>query len=677
MALSRCNPARPHAVGVLALALAVAAPASARAETGLWDLSLEELAAIKITVASRVAERPDQAPSSVTVFQPADFSALGARYVEDILNFVPGMTVGRSPERGSMVDTIAVRGRRSAQDSPDVLFLLDGQRLNNETTGSISPFIRRISLDNVRQVEVIRGPGSALYGSNAFVAVVNIVTDPERRESFVGVGNRGNASASASNRWQGEAGSLSLFAQGDYREGEAFRLSDGLRPADTTRDAEQGRQLYGHYEQGELQLNARYAGYREDDFVLNRFVDDDVNNMEAEHWLLNARYALWRQEGAELVASAGVQQGWDRLLLGMPANTLRTGPAYTLVGFPVEVGAEIGFRERSGALDGVYQWRRHRLGGGLALRQHDDIQSDRIANYDPADGSALGSVEVVGDQLIDHHGRQIFSAYVEDRIALGEALEANLGLRFDDYEEVGESLNQRAALIWQVSELNVLKAQYGTAFRAPTRTEVAGTTFSSLIGNPNLEPERVATSELVWIASPGQLRSELTLFHNRIDDPIERELIPATGMRVSFNGEPASFAGLEWAGRWQFAEGWTAFGAWTRVTDQERDARSAAASFGHAGLTYSAGDWSVSGNLRYHGEVEGPDGGDIGAYSLLGASIDRQLTGSDSVYLHLSNLLGEDYETFTGVYNPGSGALADGIPGSGPGALLGWKHRFE
>lgn len=667
-----------HAVASrLALVLLAATPLRGEAaDPALWDMSLEELAATRITVASRVSENADLAPSSVTVFKPSDFSALGARYVDDVLRYVPGMTVARSPERGSMVDSISVRGRRSSHDSPDVLFMLDGQRLNNEYSGSISPFIRHISLANVRQIEVIRGPGSALYGSNAFVAVVNIVTDPARRESFVGVGNHGNGTASITQQWQGDDRALSVFAQGDYREGEAFRLSDGLRSADTTRDAERGGQFYARYEQGDFQLNGRYAAFREEDFILNRFIDDDVNEVDAEHALLNARYQFLKEEGRELVASLSYQYGWDRLLLGLPANSLRTGPAYTLVPFPVEVGAKIGVQETGAAVDGVYQLGEHRLAGGVALRQHLDRQSDRIANYGPEDASNLGSVQVVGDQLLNHDGRQVASAYLEDHLNLTQDWSATVGGRFDDYEEIGGSFNQRAALIWQVTGQHILKAQYGTAFRAPTRFEMAGSSDNSLQGNPQLEPERVETSELAWIVAGDQLHSGLTLFHNQIRDPIARAALP-NGQQISFNDQPASFTGLEWEWRWQVAEGWSAFGAWTWVPGQDEDARSAASRFGHVGLTYGIGHWSISGNVRYHGAVDGPTGETLEAYSLLNLSLQREWGGGDSTYLHLSNLLNEHYQTYTGVYNPSNNALADGIPGSGLGVLLGWKHQFE
>ena len=142
---------------------------------------------VPITVASRSEEELGKAPSMVTVFTRSEIQAMGVRTLEELLNYVPGYQVFSEIENG-LQGFISARHSRSAL-SNTVLVLLDGVRLNNSHTGEATLLTRLISMDQVRQVEIIRGPGSALYGANAFLGVVNIVSEKELSEANIGIGS--------------------------------------------------------------------------------------------------------------------------------------------------------------------------------------------------------------------------------------------------------------------------------------------------------------------------------------------------------------------------------------------------------------------------------------------------------------------------------------------------------
>ncbi|MBN1960581.1 MAG: TonB-dependent receptor plug domain-containing protein [Deltaproteobacteria bacterium] len=127
-----------------------------------------------------------EAPSSVTVFTRKDIMRLGVRTIERLLNFVPGFQ--GTTDNGNGVFRISVRGRNTTEHDY-VLVLIDGQRLNDMFTGGA---INPIAIENVEQVEIIRGPGSALYGANAFLGVIDIKTNRKRNNSMVASGDLNN-----------------------------------------------------------------------------------------------------------------------------------------------------------------------------------------------------------------------------------------------------------------------------------------------------------------------------------------------------------------------------------------------------------------------------------------------------------------------------------------------------
>ncbi|MCJ8274260.1 MAG: TonB-dependent receptor plug domain-containing protein, partial [Psychrosphaera sp.] len=140
----------------------------------LGDISLENLLNIVITTASKTALSAEKAPGIVSVVTQAEITKMGARTLADVLETVPGITVGASLQAG-FHKAIYVRGGHSFL-SEDVLILKDGVRLNDGFTGGGMTMSPDYPVDNIKQVEIIRGPGSALYGANGFIGVINIIT---------------------------------------------------------------------------------------------------------------------------------------------------------------------------------------------------------------------------------------------------------------------------------------------------------------------------------------------------------------------------------------------------------------------------------------------------------------------------------------------------------------------
>ena len=147
------------------------------------ELSLEELMQIKVSVASRYEETSLDSPASVTVISEQEITNLGVKTLTELFNYVPGFQDFMSTHESNR-SMILARGLSDIYGR-NLLFMIDGKRINDEYTGGVTYGNHLISLINVKQVEFIRGPGSALYGSNAFSGVINIITNKQNTAQVI------------------------------------------------------------------------------------------------------------------------------------------------------------------------------------------------------------------------------------------------------------------------------------------------------------------------------------------------------------------------------------------------------------------------------------------------------------------------------------------------------------
>lgn len=165
---------RQIALSFLFLAVCSTAAVAQEKEQGLLEFSLEELLNVRIKSATKTATALSQNPNIITVIPYSQIQESGARTLPELLRFVPGVNVRWNP----MMQTIDVRGFGATPFTSRVLLLIDGVPYNSWNKGGFpqQPGLDFFVLQNVKQIEVIRGSGSALYGENAFWGIINIVT---------------------------------------------------------------------------------------------------------------------------------------------------------------------------------------------------------------------------------------------------------------------------------------------------------------------------------------------------------------------------------------------------------------------------------------------------------------------------------------------------------------------
>ena len=155
------------------------------------ELSLEALYSLPfIDIATGYAVPLEKAPSVATLITAEDIQAMGALTLDEVLEAVPGLHV--QPSSIESHNNFSIRGMNTSFN-PQVLTLLNGYRISADAPSAAFPSSGRINVQNISRIEVIRGPGSAIYGADAFSGVINIITKNARDIDGLRVGGRGGS----------------------------------------------------------------------------------------------------------------------------------------------------------------------------------------------------------------------------------------------------------------------------------------------------------------------------------------------------------------------------------------------------------------------------------------------------------------------------------------------------
>lgn len=498
-------------------------------QESVFEMSLDELLEIEIVTASRIPEPWSKTISSVTVINAADLQRMGARSVYDALRTVPGISVDYNSRD---MPTIEVRGIRKSFSSDNILFLLNGHSMNG-VVSSAAPNLAMndLPIANIKQIEVVRGPGSALYGTNAIIGVINIITKgPDEVEGvelsldteFEDEGSIGQKyNALLGKRFHNGIGFTLNVSAFDFDGPERFIDADSLGRSgsgDTEHDAVD---LQGALEIGGLTLFGRYHTHDRAAFlgftnVLNRDSAEEV-----DHAFLNAKMAFEVAKNTEITLTGYVDyKDADWFFEFFPAGSVPPPhplSAWNSTGFISNL--KWNATKTGGDMMIVYRGLdSHTLVAGIAGEHQRSFNIKHFANNNPG---FLPVVQNVSDVFNWNSpaDRDILAGYVEDIWEIRDHLKLNLGARYDHYSDFGGTFNPRLSLMWDFIENYSLRLSYSTAFRAPDFGDRFAKNVSGLSGDPDADPEEIETFE----ASLGarftkEFSGRITYFHNDMDD---------------------------------------------------------------------------------------------------------------------------------------------------------------
>ncbi len=530
------------------------------------QLNLEQLMAVKVPMvygASKHEQKATEAPSSVSIVTQGEIQRFGHRTLADILRSVRDFYVTSDRNYGY----IGVRGfNRPGDFGGRVLILVDGQRLNEplyDSAFNLTDFI--LDVDLIDRVEVIRGPGSSLYGNNAFFAVINVIT---RRGHDV-QGAEVSGAAGTFDTYQGRftygnrfTNGLELLLSGSIYNSEGpdrLFFKEYNQPANNDgiaqeRDGDQSHSFLGTLSWKDFTLQGAYVS-REKQVPTGAF--GTIFNDPRFHTVDTRSYVnlTWAHEFAhDLAMKARLYYDYYRYNADYPYAGVNPGEPSVLnrdravaewMGEDVQVTKTV--------LD------KHRLTLGGEFRE--DFRLDQ-ANFD---------VEPRADYLDSRRDAYSFGLYAQDEYAILTNLILNAGVRYDHFSTFGDTANPRAALIYSPWTKTTFKLLYGQAFRAPNDNELF---YSGVFQktNPSLKPERIRSYEFVYEQElPANHRFTLSGFYNQIEDLISQARDPSDGLIFYRNIESAETKGISVGLEGRYAGGWLARASYTLQRTEDTD----------------------------------------------------------------------------------------------------------
>ena len=436
------------------------------------DQELAEMLAViesETAIATRTRMNSDYVPGIVTVLEGDEMEALGFETVWEALAMVPGMQPVRDPAASP---SVIVRGIQFPFNNGNVKILIDGVPLSREAAG-INSTALNLPVEAVERVEVIRGPGSVIYGDFAFMGIVNIVTRRDRSE-------------------------LSLRGNGDAVSGLARFATDGAWQFAATVAALQGddvrvhRGRHAEEERHAAILSLRRGGFSLSGQYLQRDIADLTSPLppgprvaaDESSWAAQAQYGTTIAPGLQASVTAAILD--TRMLSG---------------------GSDYADGVRRFAFD--LQWDRWTKQSWLVGAEFSSLEIEEAVHRTPVPNQP--------PTVIRGAKREVSSLVLQDRIEVSPAITITAGARLDDYNDVGTRATPRLSVVWRASDSHILKAQYAEGFRAPTFFEEYG---GGGTRNRNLDFEVNATTELNYVFRRPRMAARATLFHSDLKDMI-------------------------------------------------------------------------------------------------------------------------------------------------------------
>lgn len=525
-------------------------------------------------VATHTRLNIDYVPGMVSVLHGRDLLAQGIRTVYDALALVPGVELSRAQDG---MPQVIVRGIGKTYSSGKIKVLLNGIAFNMTLQGSTLPLMLPIEL--VQRIEMIRGPGSAIYGEFASVGVVNIITREDHTRLFAARSNQQRQAAGGQYHWVASQGEVTLSLADDYSHGgqvnsgpDRLQSVPSLAPLSESpglvNTAERRSYIGFSGRQADYRLQGHWLRYAVGDFfgVANALSGSndqllrDLNNLAVQverdfsprqdsrfYYAVGYQRAGLNSEQHQLFPPGFPTQNngrFDTGVFGAPfyqEDKYTTNAKYIYTGVKdhqLLTGAEYS-QLRQGE---TYAIRNYKFENGILLPQPN-------ARYSGAD-----------NWLSEGRRRELTAWYLQDQYELTEKLSVITGLRFDYYNDIGGDMTPRLATVYQVSNHRTVKLQFAQSFRPPTFLEMYSKNNAVVVGNPDLKSERLNSVEMAYTYNDSLVSGRLSTYFQHFTDLImvdnagsgavhyaNAEEITARGIELEFQRK------INYIARWDLA----------------------------------------------------------------------------------------------------------------------------
>ncbi|MCR9270065.1 MAG: TonB-dependent receptor [Hyphomonadaceae bacterium] len=563
-----------------------------------------------IVEGSRLDQAETEIGSSVSIITADEIELLGFDFAIDAIASAPGVTVNQNGAFGG-VATVRIRGASSAQ----TLVVIDGIPVNDPSQPSGGFDFARVDTENIERIEILKGPQSTLWGSDAIGGVVSIITkDPEP-----GFGGTAFAEYGSFNTLRGGASVGNANEVGDFRFAVTGTSSDGISKADENN----GNSEEDAYES--VTVSAK-GGLNFGDAR----VSADLLWSEAE-----AEYDAFTFGAQGNVGDGDLYSNTEEL----SGNLSLFAPAFA---GKLENQLTVGYAEitRDNFSNGSFFF------GGEGERT--TLRYQGTVDLDAANTLAFGAThEAVTIQDEDTTLDGLFGLYEFKPI---ESLTLTGGFRVDDHSTFGSETTGRVAAAYNPSPSLTFRASWGQGFKAPTINQLTGGGFAA--PNPNLQPE---TSEAIdfgidWRSATGKAEFSATVFDMEIENQI---LFATTGY---FNEAVTESTGLELAGRYDLNDWLSVSAAYAYIDASDTNGDALIRTPEHSGdIRLSVdpeGPFSGAILIRYNGEEADFGTTQVDAWTRVDLTGSYALSETVEVFGRIENLFDEEYQQILGYGTP-------------------------
>ena len=504
-------------------------------------------------IATKKSINVDYLPSVVSVTNAQTFIDVGIQNVGEALGMLPGIQMQMNILGQSVTNIRGFKNPRS-MISDKIKILIDGVAVNNEAAAT-SGFYMDFPMHLVDKIEVLRGPGSTVYGAGAFYGAVNIITklgnENEGNQLYLGAGSY-KFSTSGANLYT-SSGDWKILTDGYYAKNDKSITHDDK----TTDEAMESLSLGFKVVNGDFEFLTRYKSSLYGNFYLYKDgVEPNNDKGHEDNYLFSQVSYQTSFNDYKLEAKLGYSNRESDTTGYFSTDTTSIASAFALVGvldmqdafyvrdhqventieaeailtlptiFSNDISFGIGSKQANLSTNYFYSSVENAI-----AQNKDDIEDALALNLDIIDENFPFTKEKqesywdnpTSNDLFDKTSRTINYAYIQDLISLSSSTDFVLGARMDDYSDIGTNLSSRAGLVYRASDEMILKLLYGSAFRAPSFYEAytSGHIYYRH-GVDTLSPEETKTYESSLIYLPDfNNKISLNIYYSELSNVID------------------------------------------------------------------------------------------------------------------------------------------------------------
>jgi iron complex outermembrane receptor protein len=494
----------------------------------LADLSLDDLMNVEVTSVSKQPQRIADAPASITVIGQNDIQRSGLNTIPDLLRLAPGMNVARV---NANTWAISARGFNS-QLADDLLVLMDGRSIYTPTLGGVFWDTVDYPLNDLDRIEVIRGPGATLWGSNAVNGVVNIITKPADQTQGLSLESRiGTDESNSSIRYGGQIDDLTFFR---------VYAKYGYTGSQTASDGDSGHDQY----------DTLHSGFRIDRYTSptdTLTLQGDVNEQQIKETYLGVLGG--DSQGDAYDHGGNMLARWTHTASEQESTSLQID--YTRQD---EILQPAGFDEADYNLD--FQ-NRFPLGDRQEITWGAGARENQISWDAPASA------------VLEPKNRSLYliNGFIQDQVSIvPDRVQFSLGTKLE-YDNLAQfEFDPSARLAWTPDKQNTIWAAVSRSTRIPSLYQDTRDTFGILSIRPdNPSSEKTVSYELGYKVQPCKtVTLDATGFYSTYRDLILSVPSAASPLNQSWiNAAMAQSAGAELAASWQVTPQWKLAGSYS------------------------------------------------------------------------------------------------------------------